>query len=80
MSEFSSLFRSAHRYLVSYTAYAGKHNEFEIQGKNCWIVSDRELTGRQIADEIAYHIQEQDDVPVDQVVLHQIGQVGQLAS
>lgn len=76
MSELRDLFGSHHRYLVSYTAYAGHHNEFEIQGKDCRIVSDRELTGSEIAEEIAHHIREQDEIPVTQVVLHQVGQLG----
>jgi orotate phosphoribosyltransferase-like protein len=75
MSELNHLFKSTHRYLVSYTAYAGKHNEFAIQGEHCRIVSDAELTGTEIAEQIAHHIQEQDEIPVSQVVLHHIGQL-----
>ncbi len=75
MSEFSNFFSNSHRYLVSYTAYAGKYNEFEIQGKNCRIISDHQLTGREIVEEIAHHIQEQDEIPVSQVVLHQVEQL-----
>lgn len=73
MNGLSGLFRNHHRYLVSYTAYAGRHSEFEIQGENCRIVSDRELTGGEIAAEVVQHIQEQDDIPVHQVVLRKVG-------
>lgn len=75
MSELSNLFSGSHRYLVSYTAYAGNHNEFEIQGKDCRIISDHQLTGREIVEEIAHHIQEQDEIPVSQVILHHVGQL-----
>lgn len=70
MSELSTLFKGTHRYIVNYTAYAGKHDEFEIQGENCRIVSDRQLTGREVAEELAHHIQEQDEMPVQRVVIH----------
>ncbi|MBD2093496.1 hypothetical protein H6F67_27035 [Microcoleus sp. FACHB-1515] len=73
MSELSRWFNHTHRYLISYTAYAGYSNEYEIQGENCRIVSDRLLTDREIAEEVAHHIQEQDRIPVSQVVLRQIG-------
>lgn len=73
MGELSRLFNH-HRYLVSYTAYAGSDSEIEIQGKGCCIVSDRELNGGEIASELALHIQEQDGLPVRQVILHSIGQ------
>lgn len=73
MSELNNLFTSTHRYLISYTAYAGRQDEFEIQGENCWVVSDHELTGGEIAAEVMQHIQEQDDIPVGQVILHKIG-------
>jgi len=75
MSELSPLFRSTHRYLVSYIAYAGEHDELEIHGDDCRIVSDRELTGQEIAEEVAHHIQEQDGVPVSQVVVRKVGQL-----
>jgi orotate phosphoribosyltransferase-like protein len=70
-----TMFGNSHRYLISYTAYGGHSNEFEIQGKDCRVISDRELTGPEIAAEVAYHIQEQDGIPVSQVVLHKIGQL-----
>lgn len=74
MGELSQLFFNHHRYLVSYTAYAGTDHEVEIQGKGCRIVSDRELTGDEIATELALYIQEQDGLPVKRVILHSIGQ------
>lgn len=73
MSEFSDLLGNVHRYLVRYTAFAGKHNELEIQGEDCRVVSDRALNGMEIAEEIASYIQQQDGVPVSQVILHQVG-------
>lgn len=73
MSEYHQLFGTAYRYLVSYTAHAGRHNELEIQGHNCRIISDRELAGHEIVEHIAQHIQEQDGIPVSQVVIDQIG-------
>lgn len=75
MSELSNLFKNTHRYLVSYVAYAGEHNEFEIHGDDCRIVSDRELTGQEIAEEVAHYIREQDGVPVSQVVVRKVGQL-----
>lgn len=74
MSELSSLFRSTHRYFVDYTAYAGRHEEFEIQGENCRVVSDCQLTNQEIAEELAQHIREQDDIPVSRVILHRVAQ------
>lgn len=70
-----TMFGNSHRYLVNYTAYGGHYDEFEIQGKNCRLISDRELTGPEIAAEVAYYIQEQDGIPISQVILHQIGQL-----
>lgn len=75
MSELSSLFRSTHRYFVDYTAYAGQYDEFEIQGENCRVVSDSKLTNQEIAEQLAYHIREQDNIPVSRVVLHRVNQI-----
>lgn len=76
MSELSSLFENIYRYIVNYTAYAGQYSEFEYQGEKCRLVSERELAGREIAEEVAYYIQEQDGVPVRRVVIHQVGLLG----
>lgn len=75
MSEISSLFRSTHRYVVNYTAYAGRYDEFEIQGEDCRMVSDHNLNGREIAEEVACHIREQDNIPVSRVVIHRVEQL-----
>lgn len=72
MKDSNFLFGSPRRYLVNYTAYAGKQSEYEIQGQNCRVFSDRDLAGSEIADEISYHIQEKDGIPVKQVVLHRV--------
>jgi hypothetical protein len=75
MSEPNYLFRNAYRYLVNYTAYAGNHNELEIKGHNCRLVSDRGLNGSEIALELALYIEEQDHLKVNQVVIHRVGLV-----
>ncbi|WAL61133.1 hypothetical protein [Thermocoleostomius sinensis] len=76
MFEFKPLFQSRHRYLVNYTAYAGHKNEIEIQGTRCRVISDRALTGQEIAEEVAYHIREQDSLPVSHIVIHSLAQLG----
>lgn len=75
MFEFSNLFENLYRYVVTYTAYAGQSNEFEYQGEKCRLLSERELAGSEIAEEVAYYIQEQEGIPVGQVVIHQVGQL-----
>lgn len=75
MSEFSRWIGNVYRYLVCYTAYGGVHDEFEIRGEQCRVVSDRELTGVELAEEVALHIEEQDGIPVSQVVIHRIGRL-----
>jgi hypothetical protein len=73
MFEPSSLFGNIYRYVITYTAYAGQFSEFEYQGEKCRLVSERELAGREIAEEVAHHIQEQDGIAVCQVIIHQVG-------
>jgi 5S rRNA maturation endonuclease (ribonuclease M5) len=63
------------RYIVDYTAIAGESNELEVQGENCWLVSDRDLSGNEIAEELAFHLEEQEGVPVRRVILHRVGKV-----
>jgi hypothetical protein len=76
MFELNRLFQSSHRYLVNYTAYAGTEEQIEIQGTRCRVVSDRALTGQEIAEEVAYHIREQDSLPVSRIVIHSLAQLG----
>jgi hypothetical protein len=71
MSEFKSL-SNTRSYRVSYTAYAGRYGEFEIQGKNCRILSHYDLAGTEIAEEIAEYIQQTDRLFVSHVVIHRI--------
>lgn len=70
MSEFK--LSSTRSYRVSYTAYAGRHSEFEIQGKNCRILSEYDLDGIEIAEEIAEYIRQSDGLPVAYVVIHHV--------
>lgn len=71
MAEFKDL-SDTRSYRVSYTAYAGRYDELEIQGKNCRILSPYDLAGAEIAEEIAGYIQQTDGLPVNRIVIHRI--------
>lgn len=71
MSEFKNL-SNTRSYRVSYTAYAGRYGEFEIQGKNCRILSPYDLAGAEIAEEIADYIRQKDGLRVSHIVIHRI--------